>query len=78
MQKRASHCVIIARQLQEPQNCKGWKGPLEIIESNPPAPAGSLQSVTEGYAQMGLLHPSRDHTALWDILQNTAGRNGLL
>jgi len=29
------------------QNHRGWKGPLEIIESNPPAKAGSLQQVTQ-------------------------------
>jgi len=30
-------------QVRDSQNCRGWKGPLKIIESNPPAKAGSLQ-----------------------------------
>ena len=32
------------------QNCRGWKGLLEIIQSNPPAKAGSLDQA----AQMGI------------------------
>ena len=34
----------------ESQNCRGWKGPLEITESKPPAKAGSLQQA----AQVGI------------------------
>ena len=33
------------------QNCRGWKGSLEIIEFNPPAKAGPLQHA----AQVGVL-----------------------
>ena len=29
--------------ITESQNCRGWKGPQQIIESNPAAKAGSLQ-----------------------------------
>ena len=32
----------IMERITESQNCRGWKGPLEIIESNPSAKAGSL------------------------------------
>ena len=38
----------------ESQNCRGWKGPLEIIESNPPAKAGSLDQVPQVCIQAGL------------------------
>ena len=31
----------------ESQNCGGWKGPQEILESNSPAKAGTLQQVTQ-------------------------------
>jgi len=34
------------------QNHKGWKGPLETIESNPPAKAGSLQQVAQAGLQV--------------------------
>lgn len=33
--------------ITESQNCRGWKGPLEIIETNPPAKAGSLHQVAQ-------------------------------
>jgi len=41
--------------ITELQNCRGWKGPLEIIESNSPAKAGSLDQV----AQVGLEYLQR-------------------
>ena len=36
--------------ITESQNCRGWKGSPEIITSNPPSKAGSLQQV----AQVGI------------------------
>ena len=51
MQQRKS---VIQRQLDkscyiqiESQNCRGWKGPPEIIESNPPAKVSSLHQVAQ-------------------------------
>ena len=38
--------------ITESQNCRGWKGPLEI-KSNPPAKASSLDQVAQVGAQMG-------------------------
>ncbi len=40
--------------MTESQNCSGWKGPLEIIEFNPPAKAGSLDQVAQVDVQVGL------------------------
>ena len=38
----------------ESQNCRGWNRPLEIIESNPPAKAGSLDQVAQVGVQAGV------------------------
>ena len=38
----------------ESQNCRGLKGPLEMVESNPPAKAGSLDQVAQVGVQAGL------------------------
>lgn len=35
-------------------SCRGWKGPLEIIESNRPAKVGAQQQVTQVGVQRGL------------------------
>ena len=40
--------------ITESQNCRGWKGPLAIIESTPPAKAGSLDQVAQVGVQVGL------------------------
>ena len=40
--------------ITESQNCRGWKGPLEIIKFNPLAKAGSLQQVAQVGIQVGL------------------------
>lgn len=45
--------------LTDSQNCRGWKGPPEIIESNPPAKAGSLHHVTQVGVQEGLEYLQR-------------------
>jgi len=47
----------------ESQNCRGWKGPQEIIGSNSFAKAGALQQVAHVGVQMGLecLHSRRLH-----------------
>jgi len=39
---------------------QGWKGPQEIIKSNPPVKEGSVQLATQVDVQMGLeYHPTR-------------------
>lgn len=43
----------------ESQNCMGWKGPQEIIKSNPPAKANSLQQVAQVGIQTGLEYLQR-------------------
>ena len=43
----------------ESQNSRGWMRPLEIIKSNPPAKAGSLQQVTHVGRQVGLNYLQR-------------------
>jgi len=35
--------LILQIYIRESQNCRGWKGAVEITKSNPPAKAGSLQ-----------------------------------
>ena len=45
-----SHMVVIT----ESQNCRGWKGPQEIIKSNPPVKEGSVQLATQVDVQTGL------------------------
>lgn len=40
--------------ITESQNCKGWKGPQKIIESNSFAKASTLQYVSQTGIQMGL------------------------
>jgi len=49
--------------MTESQNCRGWKGILEFIQSNSPATAVSLQEVVQqnvlvgfGYLQRRRLH----------------------
>ena len=61
-----SHCWWLDVSLMlftESQNHRGWKGPQEITESNPPAKAGILQLVAQVSVQMGLeyLHRRRLH-----------------
>jgi len=48
---------------KESQNYRFWKGPQEIIESNTPANAGTLQQVAQVGTEMGLeyLHRRRLH-----------------
>ena len=43
----------------ESQICRGWKGPLEIIESNPPCKAGYLQQAAWVGIQKGLEYLQR-------------------
>ena len=47
----------------ELQNCRGWKGPPEFIESNPSAKADSLEQVAQVDVQTGFeyLHRRRLH-----------------
>ena len=45
--------------ITESQNRRGRKGPPEIIESNPPAKAGSLHQVTQVRVQVGLEYLQR-------------------
>ena len=45
--------------ITESQNCWGWKRSSEIIESNPPANAGSLQQVAQVGVQTGLEYLQR-------------------
>ena len=45
--------------ITESQNCRGWKGPLEIIETNPPAKAGSLHQVAQVGVQARLEYLQR-------------------
>ena len=51
----------------ESQNGRGWKGPLEIIYSNPPAKAGSPQQAAQDLVQAGLeyLQRRRIHKPPW-------------
>ena len=51
----------LQRKITESQNCRGWNGPQEITESNPPAIAGTLQQVIQVGVQTGLeyLHRRR-------------------
>ena len=51
--------VDIGLQITESQNCGGWKGPQEIIESKPPAKAGSLQYFAQVGIQTGLEYLQR-------------------
>ena len=46
--------TIIKSTITESQNCRGWKGSLEIIKSNPPAKAGFLDQVAQVGIQVGL------------------------
>jgi len=46
--------TIIKSTITESQNCRGWKGALEIIKSNPPAKAGFLDQVAQVGIQEGL------------------------
>lgn len=46
--------VFQFEQISESPNCRGWKGPLEIVESNPPATVGFLQQLTQVRIQTGL------------------------
>lgn len=41
------------------QNCRGWKEPLKITFSNPPAKAGCLDQVAQVSIQVGLECPWR-------------------
>jgi len=43
----------------ESQNCRGWKGPPEIIGSNPPAKAGSPEQAAQVGVQTGLEYLQR-------------------
>jgi len=45
--------------ITEPQDCRGWKGPLEIIKSNPPAKASPLQQAVHVGMQVGLKYLQR-------------------
>lgn len=49
--KTESIFEIICTYVKESQNCKVWKGPQEIIRSNLPAKAGSVEQA----AQVGVL-----------------------
>jgi len=44
---------------KDSQNCRVWKWPLKIMESNLPAKAGSLQQVAQTGIQMGLQYLQR-------------------
>ena len=48
--KHTTHHLTVT----ESQNCRGWKGPPEIIQSNPPAKASSLDQATPVGIQAGL------------------------
>ena len=39
--------AMFQTKVTESQNCRGWKGPQVIIESKPPAKAGSLEQITQ-------------------------------
>ena len=52
-------CPQHAHRITESQNCRGWKGPLEIIETNPPAKAGSLHQVAQVGVQARLEYLQR-------------------
>lgn len=56
---------------REPQNCSGRKGPLEIIKSNFPAKAGSLDQVTQvGIRQvLNICKEGDSTTSLISLLQ---------
>jgi len=43
-----------ALDITEPQNCRDWKGLLDVIKFNPPAKVGFLQQVTQVGIQVGL------------------------
>ena len=43
----------------ESQSHRDWKGPLEIIQSNPTAKAGSLQQVAQENIQVGFEYLQR-------------------
>ena len=45
--------------ITESQNCRGWKEPPEIIETNPPAKAGSLHQVAQVGVQARLEYLQR-------------------
>ena len=47
-------CLETNISITETQNCWGWKGPLEIIQSNAPAKAGSLDQAAQVGIQVGL------------------------
>ena len=49
----------------EPQNVRGWQGPLRVTQSNPPAEAGSPTAGCTGpHSGKG----SRGHLAAWGVL----------
>ena len=57
-------CVSVHQaRITESQNCRGWNGPTEIIESTPYTKAGTLQWVAQVGIQMTLeyLHNRRLH-----------------
>ena len=47
------------------QSCVGWKGPLEIIQFNPPKEAGSLEQVGEKSVQESSEYLQRRLHSLW-------------
>lgn len=50
--------IACISKMTESQYCGGWKGPLDIIDSNPSAVADSLQQITQG-RQIGLRYLQR-------------------
>ena len=50
---------FLGRYFLKSQNHMGWKGPLEIIETNPPAKAGSLHQVAQVGVQARLEYLQR-------------------
>ena len=51
-QSQGHCCFTNANNDIESQNFRGWKGPLKIHQSNPPAKAGSLEQVTQKSIQV--------------------------
>ena len=54
-----SKLLILLSEFTESQKCREWKGPPEVIESNPLAKAGPLQQAEQVGVQTGLEYLQR-------------------